>query len=296
MDRTENYGLNKPSQDDFYNIEDSNNNMDIVDTELKRVEDKADQAFTQADNGKKTIKSAIIGKDPAIEVPTDPTFGDLADAIGQIETGISTDDATATVGDILSGKTAYAKGQKITGDIPSKGAQTYTPGTANQTIGAKQYLSGAQTILGDANLRPENILNGIPIFGIMGSFAGKRFQTGTATSPFGSRQFKEYRHPTQEVTSAYVEYSGLDFKPNLIILVNDTSFVSEENNFTAYMSHPYIDVEDIIINSHFYIGQYSANQTYTYAMANANSIYVSDNGFLLPVRKQELNYTFYAFG
>lgn len=36
---TQNYGLKKPAPDDFYTIEDQNSNMDILDTELKRVED-----------------------------------------------------------------------------------------------------------------------------------------------------------------------------------------------------------------------------------------------------------------
>lgn len=81
--------------------------------------------------------------------------------------------ATATASNILSGKTAYVNGNKITGTIQSKGAQTYTPKTTNQTIGAGQYLSGAQTILGDPNLVPANIKSGKTIFGVKGSFVGE---------------------------------------------------------------------------------------------------------------------------
>ncbi len=76
----------------------------------------------------------------------------------------------ATSDKILSGYTAYVKGNTITGSIPSKGATTYTPGTVNQTIASGQYLSGAQTIKGDANLVAANIAKGKSIFGISGTY------------------------------------------------------------------------------------------------------------------------------
>ena len=79
-----------------------------------------------------------------------------------------TTDATAIAAEILSGKTAYVNGSKVTGTIASKGATTYTPGTANQTIPAGQYLSGTQTIAGDADLVTENIKSGASIFGVSG--------------------------------------------------------------------------------------------------------------------------------
>ena len=59
---------------------------------------------------------------------------------------------------------------EITGTIPSKGVVTYTPGTINQTITSGQYLSGTQTILGDADLVGFNILNGKNIFGYINIF------------------------------------------------------------------------------------------------------------------------------
>ena len=49
--------------------------------------------------------------------------------------------------------------------VTKKSAATYTPGTSNQTIGANQYLSGAQTIKGDSNLVAGNIRSGVSIFG-----------------------------------------------------------------------------------------------------------------------------------
>ena len=71
---------------------------------------------------------------------------------------------------MLSGVTAYGgNGTKYTGSISSLSATTYTPTTSDQTISAGQYLSGAQTVKGDANLVAGNIKNGVTIFGVSGS-------------------------------------------------------------------------------------------------------------------------------
>lgn len=85
-------------------------------------------------------------------------------------TGTFTSDATITADYILDGFSGYAQGEKITGNIPSKAAATYTPGTADQYINAEQYLSGAQKIAGDANLTAGNIAQGKEIFGVTGTF------------------------------------------------------------------------------------------------------------------------------
>lgn len=73
--------------------------------------------------------------------------------------------------------------------VTQKSAAAYTPGTADQTIAAGQYLSGAQTIRGDANLLAANIKSGVSIFGVTGSYAGSgggsggmAMASGTTTS------------------------------------------------------------------------------------------------------------------
>ena len=75
-------------------------------------------------------------------------------------------------------------GSKVT----KKSAQTYTPGTSDQTIGSGQYLSGTQTIKGDSNLVGSNILSGKTIFGVPGSVVIQRYYTGSSepSSSIGS--------------------------------------------------------------------------------------------------------------
>lgn len=85
---------------------------------------------------------------------------------------LDTSDATATAGDIVSGKTAYVNGSLVTGSITEKSAQEYIPSTFDQTIAANQYLSGIQTIKGDENLLAENIKSGVTIFGVVGTYTG----------------------------------------------------------------------------------------------------------------------------
>ena len=73
-----------------------------------------------------------------------------------------------SAGYVSSGTAANAS-VSLTASVTTKGATTYTPTTSNQTIAASTYLTGAQTIEGDANLQSGYIKSGISIFGVAGS-------------------------------------------------------------------------------------------------------------------------------
>lgn len=54
---------------------------------------------------------------------------------------VDTTDATATASDMLSGKTAYADGKKVTGNIPSRASSNVTASGATVTVPAGHYAS-----------------------------------------------------------------------------------------------------------------------------------------------------------
>ena len=140
------------------------------------TEDTADDVIFDASDFKtindmvvsgKRLVGTELNKYPSVNIDltrTIPDFGELAAAIDTL-----TDDATADSGKMLKDATAYAKGAKIKGTIPSKGEATYMPGRADQTITSGQYLSGVQTIKGDSNLAAGNIVEGRAIFGVTGT-------------------------------------------------------------------------------------------------------------------------------
>lgn len=74
--------------------------------------------------------------------------------------------ATQTAGYVADGTKSGTK------QLTTQGAQTITPGTADKTIASGKYLTGTQTIKGDANLVAGNIKSGVSIFGVNGSYEG----------------------------------------------------------------------------------------------------------------------------
>lgn len=85
-----------------------------------------------------------------------------------------------SAGYVASGTAANAS-VSLTASVTTKGATTYTPTTSNQTIAASTYLTGAQTIEGDANLVASNIKSGVSIFGVSGSLTSATVSQDSTT-------------------------------------------------------------------------------------------------------------------
>ena len=84
------------------------------------------------------------------------------------KTGVTTT-PTVSAG-YISNATASTASVSLTANVTTKGAATITPGTTNQTINSGTYLTGTQTIAGDADLVAGNIKAGTQIFNTTGTY------------------------------------------------------------------------------------------------------------------------------
>lgn len=133
----------------------------------------SDVTYVQVPGGSAATPATTITKNPTISVDTN----------GLITASVSgTESITPTVseGYVEAGTAGtITVAGSATSQLTTKAAATITPGTTDQTISSGQYLTGAQTIKGDANLIAANIRKGVTIFGITGTFTGIVDSEGT---------------------------------------------------------------------------------------------------------------------
>lgn len=126
----------------------------------------AEASTKSVDIGSATVNDTGITANPSISVGNDgkvtATVSKVQSVAPQVTPGYV---SAGTAGDITV--TGYTEQQ-----LTTQAAQTITPTTTDQTIASGTYLTGAQTIVGDANLLPENIKKDVVLFNITGTYEG----------------------------------------------------------------------------------------------------------------------------
>lgn len=161
----------------------------------KTVSPTTSQQTVSPDNGYDGLSSVTVNamtsgsaKTPATTIMVTPLIDVSANGV-ITATVTASQSVTPTVveGYVSQGTAGTVTASGISQlNLTKKAAQTYTPTTTAQTIAAGQFLTGVQTIQGDANLLPENIADGVTIFGVTGTHSGGAGATTVTISAGGN--------------------------------------------------------------------------------------------------------------
>lgn len=151
----------------------------------KTVTPLTSQQSITADSGYDGLGTVTVNAMPtgAVTAPTS-----ISGTSATVSTGTNTLTLTksvsvtpnVTTAGYISAGTAGNASVSLQASVTTKAAATITPGTSNQTIASGTYLTGTQTISGDANLVAGNIISGKSIFGVAGSVSFVTYYTGSS--------------------------------------------------------------------------------------------------------------------
>lgn len=202
--------------------------------------------YYQSQATKSVVSGSATG--PTSLSGTSATVSTGTNTLTLTKTGVTTT-PTVSAG-YVSSATASTASVSLTANVTTKSAATITPTTTNQTIASGTYLTGAQTISGDANLVAENIAEGVSIFGITGTHSGAMTYTATLTSS-GTSSGGYVKHPGSTGTKYYTQ--------------GDTISFSEGDQLYAYVSYGQGNI--IRINGETVAANYNSSPvTYTYTL------------------------------
>jgi hypothetical protein len=143
----------------------------------------------------KYINKLVVGNETKFDLTADTVTADklLKDITAHDKSGApitgtctydaDTQDATAAVAEILEGKTAYARGTKLVGTMPNKGAVSGTITDKTAYTIPMGFHDGSGTVSIDATelakIIPSNIKSGISILGETGTYGGEEVKAQT---------------------------------------------------------------------------------------------------------------------
>ena len=124
--------------------------VDKIATDVSAVKNEISTALNN-------LKTAINAKGGSLSEGS--TMQDCVSAVEAIELGVDTSDATASAADMLSGKTAYVGGEKISGSMPDNGEIDVSVSTGFSTVPPKITIPNGYTAGGSVDLTP--VLDGL---------------------------------------------------------------------------------------------------------------------------------------
>ena len=181
----------------------------------------------------KKVNKVVYGGEVLIDLTGDTVTADKVlkgytahDKSGETITGtcnydVDSEDATVAVAEMLVGKTAYARGSKITGTMPNNGAVKETISTkAQEVVIAQGYHDGSGKIAisstEQAKIIATNIRDGVTILGV----------TGTMSGTEGAKAQAKTVTPTTKVQNVLPD-TGYNYLSQ--VTVNAIPYVEREN-------------------------------------------------------------------
>ena len=180
------------------------------------------------------VSKVIYGNDTLIDLTSDTVVAnkllsgytahgaDGAPITGTCSYDADTQDATAVASEILTGKTAYKAGSKITGTMPNNASQISTIETKTQSVTITQgYHDGSGNVsissTEQAKLIGSNIREGVTILGVLGTMSGSEDikATSLAATPYTTSKtylptdLGDYNYFSQVSVSA-IAYTAVD--------------------------------------------------------------------------------------
>ena len=149
----------------------------------------ANEAINKVIYGGRTLLDLTIDDVTAADVLTGKKFHlpSGVQGTGICEYDADTSDATAVAAEILTGKTAYKNGAKLTGTMPNRGAVAGVISNASSPYTVPNgYHDGSGVVGIDSTeltkLIPNNIREGVTVLGVTGTMSGSESVKATAAN------------------------------------------------------------------------------------------------------------------
>ena len=203
-------------------------------------------------------KATISNPSPTI-TPDNPTI--VVGADGKITASVPSTSMDVTP-NVVEGWAESGSGIKGTISVSAhsntlqmttKGATSYTPTTQPQTIASGVYLTGTQTILGDANLIASNIRNGVSIFGVTGTLKSIATDTETtnATASYILSGYEAWDANANRILGTMNNFTGSDITSS-VTSGKTISYVLDTTN-SLYTIKMYMGSTGYVVKDNTYI-------------------------------------------